>query len=161
MPDEKVEEALARCPEGIRSHAEAVAGYADKLAEKLGADRQLVRRGALLHDLGRSRTQGSRHAAAGAEMVEELGLGDELAELVRRHVGAGITREESQELGLPEGDYSPITLEEKVVSYADSRFSGERLLTFDEALERFRERLGEHHPSVERFRKLHRDIVED
>lgn len=151
---------LGDCPEGVRRHAEAVAEYAVDLAEELGADEQLVETGALLHDVGRCRTAGLEHVAAGAEMVRER-LGEEVAALVRSHVGAGLTPDEAEEAGLPEGDYMPGALEQRIVAYADNRFAGERFLDYEEALDRFRGRLGRDHPAVERFEEMHRELRQD
>lgn len=161
--EEKVEEALEELPPELRTHVEAVAGYAESLAKELGADSETVRMGALLHDIGRTESAGIRHAAAGAEKVErlDLGSGEKLAEIVRSHVGSGIDEGEAGALGLPDGDYLPSTLEEKIVAYADSRFIGDDLLSFEEALSRFEEELGGDHAAVGRFRELHRELRND
>ena len=47
------------------------------------------------------------------------------ARVCERHTGAGITREQiiNQHLPLPEQDFLPETMEEKVICYADKFFS--------------------------------------
>ena len=39
--------------------------------------------------------------------------------IIKRHVGGGITDAEAKKLGWPKDNYTPVTLEEKIVSYAD------------------------------------------
>ena len=75
--------------------------------------------GALLHDLGRSKTHTVDHAVVGAQIAQSIGLPESVVRIIKRHVGAGITAEEAEWLGWPKDVYEPQTLEEKVVSYAD------------------------------------------
>ena len=110
----------AGCSEDVITHCRAVSALAVMIAEKAGADCRLVEAGALLHDIGRSRTQGMYHAIEGARIVLDLGLPRELSLIVERHMGAGIPRAEAVRLGLPEKDYVPRTLEEKIVAHADN-----------------------------------------
>ncbi len=98
----------------------------------LVVDRDLVRAGALLHDIGRSVTQDVKHAAVGADLLRADGYGDALVLVVERHTGAGIDAEEARALGLPARDYTPVTLEEKIVAHADNLYSGERRLSLAE-----------------------------
>jgi len=97
-------------------------------------DPDLVRAGALLHDIGRTRTHGIRHAIEGAELARRLGLPEELALIIERHVGAGVDREEAERLGLPPKDYLPRTLEEKIVAHADNLAGKKRKLRLAEVL---------------------------
>jgi uncharacterized protein len=121
-------------------------------------DRELVRLGGLLHDIGRSRTHGIEHALAGGDIARGLGLSEELINIIERHIGAGITAAEAERLGLPKKDYLPLTPEEKVVSYADNLVSGVRAMPFYEALDRFKDILGPDHEGVELFIKQHHEI---
>ena len=57
---------------------------------------------------------------------------------IGRHIAAGFTAEEARELGLPEGDYTPVTLEDKVVSLADNLVSDRSIKTLAQAAERMR-----------------------
>ena len=123
-------------------------------------DRELVRRGGMLHDIGRSRTHDIRHAIAGVEIGRSLGLSEQLLLIIERHVGAGITASEAVRLGLPEKDYLPLSREEKIVSYADNLINGVREMPFPEALDRFKRILGPDHEGVELFRKQHAEIQE-
>jgi len=85
-----------------------------------GIDIGLVRAGALLHDIGRGRTHGIRHAVEGALIARQFGLPDELVRIIERHIGAGIEAGEAVKLGLPQQDYIPLTIEEKIVAHADN-----------------------------------------
>ena len=51
--------------------------------------------GALLHDIGRSKTHGIGHAVAGARIALENGLDEKLVKIIERHIGAGIPKEEA------------------------------------------------------------------
>ncbi|NOZ58913.1 MAG: TIGR00295 family protein [Euryarchaeota archaeon] len=160
---EEALEILRRCrvPERVVEHSLAVAELATELASraKVPLDLELVRAGALLHDLGRARTHGIRHAVEGAKLARALGLDGRLVRIIERHIGAGIPREEAAKLGLPPGDYTPRTREEKLVAYADNLVLGTRRLSFEESLERFRRVLGEGHPSLKRMEELHREVT--
>jgi uncharacterized protein len=168
LPDKKEALRLMReagCSEGVIKHCQSVRRMAMRIAEALkerghNLDLELVEIGALIHDLGRAKTHGVKHGAFGGRMAREMGLPETLARIIERHVGAGITSEEAQRIGLPAGDYIPQTLEEKVIAYADKLIEGEREVGFEETLTRFIEELGENHSAIERMRKLHREMMD-
>jgi uncharacterized protein len=151
---------VAGCSPEIIAHCVAVSTLALSLAgrARVPVDCELVRRGGMFHDIGRSRTQGIGHAVAGAEVAKTLGFTDALIHIIERHIGAGITAGEAERLGLPKKDYLPMTPEEKIVSYADNLHSGVRVMLFSEALDRFRSILGPEHEGLELFEKQHREI---
>ncbi len=104
--------------------AEAVAELALEIADKLERkglriNRELVEAGALLHDLGRSKTHRVDHGIVGAQIAESLDLPEPIIRIIKRHVGGGITADEAKTFGWPKDVYVPQTLEEKIVSYAD------------------------------------------
>ncbi len=150
----------AGCSADVVAHCITVSNMALSVAErmKVAVDRELVRQGGLFHDIGRSRTHGIEHAIAGVEIAKDLGFSDALSKIIERHIGAGITAEEAERLGLPKRDYLPLTTEEKIVSYADNLVSGVREMPFFEALDRFRDILGPDHEGVELFIKQHHEI---
>jgi uncharacterized protein len=150
----------AGCSMDVVAHCRAVSRMALSLAlrARVEMDPELVRRGGLFHDIGRSRTHGIRHALAGVEIAEGLGFPGELVGIIACHIGAGITAREAERLGLPRKDYLPLTREEKLVSYADNLISGTRELQFHEALDRFKDILGPDHEGVELFIKQHHEI---
>ncbi len=107
-------------PDRVIKHVCTVAQLAQAIARRCGADMELVRAGGLLHDIGRSRTHGIRHAIEGESIARALSLPEPLVLIIRKHVGAGILPEEARRLGLPDLDYIPLTLEEKIVCHADN-----------------------------------------
>ncbi len=124
-------------------HCRCVAGLAAALCDQaqrqgLAVDRDRVVAAALLHDLGRSVTQDVRHASVGADLLRQDAQGghggwdERVVLMVERHTGAGIDAQEAARLGLPVRDYTPRTLEEKIVAHADNLHSGERRLRLDE-----------------------------
>ncbi len=138
-PDEKeCMELLKRagCRGPVIRHVLQVSALAVKMAEKCGADVELVRAGALLHDIGRGKTHGIEHAVVGAALLREWGYPEELVRIVERHIGAGITADEAERIGLPKKDYIPETLEERIVTEADN-YAGEG----EEGIKRLAERL--------------------
>lgn len=118
-------------PEWVLRHVRAVEALAVAIAERaanqhLSVNLNLVARGALLHDIGRSVTQDLRHAYIGADLVRETGWSEPLACIVERHTGAGIGDGDARLHGLPERDYVPHTLEERIVAHADNLYSGDK-----------------------------------
>lgn len=99
-------------------------------AERQGlpVDRDRVLAGALLHDIGRSVTQDIRHACLGAQLLRQDHWDERVVLMVERHTGAGIDATEAAALGLPVKDYTPRTLEEKIVAHADNLYSGDKRL---------------------------------
>lgn len=124
----------AGCSEDVVAHCEAVARVALGIAKRCRARVELVEAGALLHDIGRARTHSIEHAVEGAELARELKLPVEIVMIIERHIGAGILRNEAASIGLPEKDYVPETLEEKIVAHADNLISGNRRVTVEEAV---------------------------
>jgi uncharacterized protein (TIGR00295 family) len=109
----------------IVKHCEAVADVASKIAERFSEkgfknlDAKAIFAAALLHDIGRTKTHGPDHGYVGSELLKENNVDDSVSRIVARHVGAGISREEAEKLGLPEGDYIARTLEERIVCFSD------------------------------------------
>jgi len=111
-----------------------------------------------LHDIGRSKTHSIEHGVVGAEILRDLGFDERLALIAERHIGAGITKEEAIELGLPPKDYLPVTLEEKIVAHADNLIFGTERVEIDAVIEKFEKRLGKNHPSIRRIILLNDEI---
>ena len=118
-------------------HVCTVTMLAVAIARECRADVDMVRAGALLHDLGRTRTHGIRHAVEGATIARSLGLPEPLALIIQKHVWAGMTREEAAEQGLPDLDYMPSTVEEKIVCHADNLVGDATYLTSQESFRDF------------------------
>ena len=124
------------CSDDVIKHCIAVRDVAVKIAKKANADIKLVEAGALLHDIGRSKTHGIHHAVEGAKIAKQIGLSDEIVNIIERHIGAGIPAEEAEKLGLPVKDYLPMTLEEKIVCHADNLVEGDKRQKIEYELER-------------------------
>ena len=152
----------AGCSPPVIHHCKAVSNLAVKLARKSkkGAkvDVELVRIGGLLHDIGRSKTHLIDHGVVGADIVRSFGLPDSVVRIVERHIGTGIPAEEAVKLGLPNRDFIPETLEEKIISYADKLIENNHEISFDEALKNLSYEFGERHPVVNRFRQIHTEL---
>ncbi len=98
------------------------------------ADRELVRAGAMLHDIGRGKTHSIAHAQIGADFCRSMGLPEEQARIIECHTGAGLSADECTLLGLLPRDCMPRTLEEKIVTNADNLTGGSDRITIDEHL---------------------------
>jgi tRNA (cytidine56-2'-O)-methyltransferase len=146
----------AGCSEEIINHCKAVRKVAIRIAKKAHADIPLVEAGALLHDIGRSKTQGIMHGVEGAKIAQKLGLSISIVNIIERHLGAGIPKEEAAELGLPVKDYMPVTLEEKIVAHADNLIENDREHPIEMEVEKA---LQKGHPKhAERLMKLHEEL---
>jgi uncharacterized protein len=122
-------------------------------------DLKLVESGALLHDLGRGRTHGIEHGAFGGQMARQIGMPMELARIIERHVGAGLSQEEAQRNKLPRGSYIPETLEEKIVCYADKLIEGAHEVGINSTIDNFAKELGNDHPAIKRLQDLHKEMT--
>lgn len=155
----------AGCSQGVIEHCKTVSKFAVKVARafnKKGSDVDvnLVEVSGLLHDIGRSKTHTVDHALVGGEIARSLNLPRSVVQIIERHAGGGIPKEEAKRLGWPVRDYLPQTWEEKIVCYADKRVEGLRTVPIDQALKVYAANLGKNHPAIDRIRKLHEEITE-
>ena len=146
----------AGCSDDVINHCEAVRKVAVRIAKKAHANIQLVEAGALLHDIGRSKMQGIMHGVEGAKIARELGLPLSIVNIIERHLGAGIPKEEAITLGLPPKDYMPITLEEKIVAHADNLIENDREHPIEKEVEKALQK--GHTKHAERLMELHREL---
>jgi uncharacterized protein len=111
----------AGCPDEAVNHSIEVARKALEISSrvKIPVDRKLIICGGIYHDLGKAKTYGMQHGEIGAQMAKELNLGDDIMQIILKHVRGGLTEPEAVELGLPVRDYTLKTPEEKIVIYAD------------------------------------------
>ena len=133
------------CPENVIRHVIAVTDEALRIADRITAagcpvDIRLVEAGGLLHDLGRSVSHGMDHAVIGASLAEKHGLDPALVLIIKKHIGAGLSREDAVSFGLPDDDYIPSTLEEKIVAHADNLLKGSQKITLKKRLKIMKER---------------------
>ena len=138
----------------IHTHCQIIAALAVRMADQVNErllrgddpdgvlperplDRDLVRTGALLHDIGTYRIlkddgsqgrpltfQGERyieHGLEGYHLLLDAGVDESVAQFARNHTGVGLTRRQVEEehLNLPPDDYLPVNPEQEVVMYAD------------------------------------------
>jgi uncharacterized protein len=150
------------CRMNVVRHVEAVSALAVEIAEacrKKGynVDVHLVEVGGLLHDIGRAKTHSVHHAVLGAKMARSLGLPEPVISIIKRHVGGGITAREARKLGWPKDVYVPLTLEEKIVSYADKLIEGSRRVPIEVTIEELSRDLPP--TAIERLWKLHEEML--
>lgn len=128
----------------LLTHSHCVADLACAICEghpELGADAEFVREAAMLHDVGIVRTDSPgifcfgnepyiRHGVIGHDLLVAQGL-PRHALVCERHTGAGLSLSdiEQGDLPLPHRDLLPISIEEKIVCYADKFYSKSRRLT--------------------------------
>lgn len=119
-------------------HCQAVTGLALKISDahpELGADREILLFGGMLHDIGICFTDAPdigcfgrlpyiAHGYKGFELLLKEGLGH-IAPVCERHIGVGITLEDIKKnaLPLPQREMTPQTIEEKIICYADKFYS--------------------------------------
>ena len=149
-------------PENVIEHCRAVCLKAMKIAANFDdADKDLIKTGALLHDIGRSKTHGIDHAVVGAQIAKEYGYSEDVLNIIERHIGAGITKEESVKLGLPEKSYVPQTIEEKIVAHADNLISGSEEVDIDYVIVKWRIRIEDPEDNIERLIELDNELIKD
>jgi uncharacterized protein len=150
-----------KCPSYVLEHSKAVMLKATILALnfKGKVDLNLVKAGAMLHDIGRRETNGIKHAIIGADILQNKGFPIEIVNIVERHIGAGITCEEAEIIGLPPKDYIPVTLEEKLVAHADNLIHGTSEVDLDFVIGKWQNKMGKDHPSLSRLIKMHAELT--
>lgn len=146
----------AGCTKRVITHCCTVLAVAEEMSKGLDVDIDLVRAGALLHDIGRADDHSIMHAVRGAQTSLKLGLPNELTEIIRKHTGAGLDDLDVQEMGLPPGDYIPKTLEEKVVAHSDNLVSDNRVVVHSFASDKLRKKGADR--GAERIEALHREL---
>ena len=148
-----------KCSPYIIKHSKAVLNKAQQISTDFNVNLDTVRTGALLHDVGRVRTQDIDHGIEGARILKEHGFPPEIVRIAEIHIGAGIPQDEACLLGLPCKDYLPITLEEKIVAHADNLIHGTKEVSLEFVIRKWEKRMGKNHPSIDRLRKLHEELI--
>lgn len=150
-----------KTPPNVIDHSVAVCKKAFEIAQNFPqANLELIEKGALLHDIGRSRTHGIRHAVAGVEIAREYGYSEDVLNIIERHIGAGITKEEAKNLGLFEKSYVPQSLEEKIVAHADNLISGTKEVDVDFVIEKWKSRMENPDDNIKRLIKLDEELIQ-
>lgn len=147
-------------PENVIRHCQAVYKKAMDIASNFdNVDKDLIRKGALLHDIGRSRTHDITHAIEGVKIAEKYGYSQDVLNIIERHIGAGITTDEAVKLGLPEKSYLPVTLEEKIVAHADNLVSGSDEVDIDFVIEKWQRRIVDSDDNIKRLIELDDELI--
>ena len=118
-------------------------------------DMEAIEMGALLHDVGRSKTHGIMHIIEGIKIARKYGLPEKVVSIIKRHAGAGIDEDEAVKLGLPRDDYTPRTIEEMVVAHADN-LVGYKYRMLEDAIREFKRKAGE--KAVLKLKELHKKL---
>ena len=157
-------------------HCRQVADMALNISHSnnLPLDDNTVETAAMLHDVGIFLTDAEgidchgkehylMHGILGAKLLREEGFPEEIARVAERHTGAGITSQDikTQNLPMPDGNYLPETLLEKLICYADKFFSKSgdmKRKPIEKVIASF-ERFGD--GSVKRFEELHKEFSKD
>jgi uncharacterized protein len=129
----------------IRRHSEKVADKALEIANKITkaeVDKNLIEVGSILHDIGRTETHGFNHALKGGKILRQRGFSEKLARICETHILGGLDKEDAKEFDLPEKDYLPITLEEKIICLADKLIAGTKEVSIEERFNRWFSKYG-------------------
>jgi uncharacterized protein (TIGR00295 family) len=144
------------CSKEVINHCKAVRDVAIRIAMKSNADIHLVEAGALLHDIGRAKNHGIQHGIIGAKIAKDNKLPIRIINIIERHIGAGIPKDEAVELGLPAKDYLPKTLEEKIVAHADNLIDKGKKQHLETEINRALKNGQKNH--AKRLKKLHSEL---
>ena len=147
-------------PKNVIEHSKAVYKKAMEIAANFdNVDKDLIKKGALLHDIGRSKTHDITHAIEGVEIAREYDYDEYVLNIIERHIGAGITESEAEKLGLPVKSYLPETLEEKIVAHADNLVSGSEEVDIDFVIKKWKRRIEDSDDNIERLIKLDEELI--
>ncbi len=144
-------------------HGTLVAAKALKAAEKVSSqqpDLQFIYEASMVHDFGILMTYAPEidcfgkahyieHGVLGAAVFETRGL-PRFARVCATHIGTGLTREDIRfaSLPIPEKDYLPETVEEKIICWADKFYSKNINRLFEEkTVDHIIKNLEKHHSS--------------
>ncbi|MCM1163921.1 MAG: HD domain-containing protein [Muribaculaceae bacterium] len=157
-------------------HCCAVAELALDVAKRhsLPLDPNEIEAAAMLHDIGIFLTDAPdlgchgiepyiKHGILGADLLRREGYGETLARVAECHTGAGITAEEvaRQNLPLPQRNYMPETMLERLVCYADKFYSksGDMKIKTIEKVKASMEKIS--HDTYLRFMALEKEFGEE
>ena len=123
-------------------------------------DLDLIKAGCMLHDVGRTITNGIEHAYLGADLLRDLEVDEKICLITERHIGAGITPDEAKILGLPNRNYIPETIEEKIVAHSDDLVHGVTKVDWDFVIEKWNNK-NMKQESIDMLIKLHEELLGD
>ena len=169
LPDREFALELLRTlkiPLSVRRHSEKVADKAIEIANKIKkvkVNLDLIEIGALLHDIGRTKTHGFKHALIGGKILRQRGFSEKLARICETHILGGLDKDDAKDVGLPEKDYLPETLEEKIICLADKQMAGTREVSIQKRFNKWFQKYGKSKillKSKKRIEKIQKEIEE-
>ncbi|MCW6159367.1 MAG: HDIG domain-containing protein [Thermoplasmatales archaeon] len=104
------------------------------------SDPRLLEAGALLHDIGRTVTHSIFHGVEGYKILKREDMDESIARFCSTHVGAGLLKNTAKKLRLPDQDYIPRTIEEKIVCNSDTLLKGDKVVTIEEIAEDYKKK---------------------
>ena len=155
---------ILKIPLSVRRHSEKVADKAIQIANKLKTaqvNMNLIEIGALLHDIGRAKTHGFKHALIGGKILRQRGFSEKLARICETHILGGLDKDDARKFGLPIRNYLPETLEEKIICLADKHMAGTREVSIQERFNRWFQKYGRSKiliKSKKRIEKIQKEI---
>ena len=152
-----------KVPYQVRRHSIKVAEKALEIANKINkveVNKDLIEIGALLHDIGRAKTHSFKHALIGGIILKQRGLPESLVRICESHILGGLDKEDALQVGLPERDYLPQSLEEKIICLADKHTAGTREVTITQRFEKWFDKYGKTRILI-KSRKRIQDIQEE
>ena len=155
---------ILKIPLSVRRHSEKVADKAIQIANKLKnaqVNMNLIEIGALLHDIGRTKTHDFKHALIGGKILRQRGFSEKLARICETHILGGLDKDDARKFGLPIRNYLPETLEEKIICLADKHMAGTREVSIQERFNRWFQKYGRSKiliKSKKRIEKIQKEI---
>ncbi|WP_067089561.1 HD domain-containing protein [Methanobrevibacter curvatus] len=149
------------CPKWVIDHSIGVCKKANEIAInfKDDVDLNLLTSGALLHDIGRSKSNGIDHGIIGYEIAIDLGFSEKLANIIERHIGVGLTKYEALKFNLPLKNYIPLSLEERIVSHADNLYDGVNEVGINFTIDKWMRKNEISNKSILKLKKNHEELV--
>jgi uncharacterized protein len=158
----------------LLKHSEMVARKALEVArrlKRLNPDLRFIEEASMLHDIGIFLTNAPQlgchgkepyilHGVLGRDILESKGL-PRHALVCERHVGAGITEADirTNRLPLPARDMVPVSLEERIICYADKFFSKDNGPLGEKPLEHVRQMINRYGPEkLSAFDRWHEEF---
>lgn len=143
-------------------HCLAVSRVAEQvgrvLAEHHPIDREFLRVAGLVHDIGRYRTHDPvQHGVEGYRLLTSLGHHRE-GFICVSHVQCGLSAAEAAAAGLPEQDFLPRTLEERLIPVFDSMVELDRPTTVQERFASLARRYQGNDAFLESVERSHRRV---
>ena len=157
-------------------HGELVGHKALEILDRapwLDADREFVIQAAVLHDIGIGMTRCPElgctgtlpyvcHGVEGRTILDKLGLKKSHGLVCERHGGVGISADQAvrQKLPLPARDMFPLSVEERLICYADKFFSKTDNGRHEKTIDEITAGLARYEAGyADRFLMLHREFT--